>query len=161
MTTVLRRSAAAALVLAIAATVALAAFRQQADAQPTPVIQARFAVGMVSTDVNGYARVLFTRHDGDVCRSASNSLSTPLASCLLPFSGPEGDRPDTVVVEGVSPTGGGPDIPSQHVADRWSLNGFQVRLLGPSGDPLRNTTVRITYRATYDPTGYCNANACS
>jgi hypothetical protein len=150
---------AAACALALGATVALVltTARSPARAQAVPPITnvaARFATGIVSTDASGFAPVTFVRHSGP-CRDFNINLEAPVG-CANPMPG----RPDVVNVTGVAPITG-PGIPASVLADGYTATGFRVRVLANTGAVLANQTVRISYRATSDPDGYCDATNCS
>jgi hypothetical protein len=147
-----------AIIIAGAALIAGAVMVQHAGAQAGSP-QARFAVGIVATDSSGFANVKFVRHTNAAaatCRSLSVRLDAPPPDCLFPMS----DRPDTVLVQGVAPITGAYQ-PFQIMNDTWSTTGFRIRVRNPNGSLLTNQLIRITYRATSDPGGYCDANVCS
>jgi hypothetical protein len=152
-----------AIALAGALLLGLTVLAQQAISQATSP-QARFAVGLVTVGTGGFTNVKFVKHGG-ACRDVNINLNTGIApgpvNCLLPLPAGSG-RPDTVVVEGVSPIGGTVGTrPFQHIADSWTEDGFRLRLADFNGAVTAGTRVRITYRATTDPDGYCDANICS
>jgi hypothetical protein len=117
--------------------------------------QARFATGLVHTDGLGFAPVVYVKHSG-ACRSLSINLADPPEECRLPLT----DRPDVINVTGVAPMGGAYS-PSQVMADGFGTTQFRVRVRNPNGSLLTNQTVRISFRATSDPDGYCDTNICS
>jgi hypothetical protein len=154
-----------AVVATAALLLALVVLSQHATAQAPPSPQARFAVGIVRTDASGFTAVKFVKHSG-VCRNLNLNLNTGTppggvaGDCLYPLPAGFG-RADTVTVEGVAPIAGTTYQPFQHMSDGWTEAGFRLRIRNPNGSVLANQIVRVTFRATADPGGYCDANICS
>jgi hypothetical protein len=149
-------------IAAVAALLSIVAI-SRAGAQDQPAPTARFATGVVTVGPGGFTNVLFVKHGG-ACRTVNVDLNTGFVGatdCRLPL--PAGHvRPDTVIVEGVSPIGGPVGTrPFQHVADSFTDHGFRLRLADFNGAVTAGSQVVITYRATSDPNGYCDANICS
>jgi hypothetical protein len=163
-----RLAVALAVVLALLLVAAIVVLwpNRHTNGQDATSPQARFATGIVTTNDAGFAPVVFVRHAGNLtttppvpCGSISVNLSTPPAGCALPMAA----TPNAVNANGVAPAIGS-SIPAAVVVNGFSPTGFQVRVLsaGPDGlIPLRAKTVRITFRATSDPAGYCDTTVCS
>jgi hypothetical protein len=155
MSYVRQRSAVVAAILFIVVATGLVVVNGQAAHSQAATPEARFATGLVTTDANGFTLVHFVKHSGG-CRSLNIDLTNPPEGCDLPMT----DRPDTVVANGVSPSFG-PNIPMGIDVDQFSPNTFRARVVNQSDQPIRNAVIRISFRATSDPTGYCDSNICS